>query len=245
MFEPVQRQFLSDAVFDQLRTRIMSGGLAPGEQLPAERSLCQTLKVNRGAVREALKRLEQSGLVAIRHGGGSTVLDYRKTGSLDLLSDLLVSPTGELDLQVARSVMEMRSALAPDAARLAAIRAPAVAGENLTRIVAEMRLARTDLEALGALVMQFWLEVVNHSGNIAYVLAFNSLNEAYTRSSHLITPVFSDEFSDLDSYEALAQAVVDQDEKAAEKRARALVRRGEATATAVLNRVRAARDGKD
>lgn len=57
MLKPVRKQSLSDAVFTQLRDQIVSGALAPGEPLPAERLLCEALGVNRGSVREALRRL--------------------------------------------------------------------------------------------------------------------------------------------------------------------------------------------
>lgn len=78
MLKPVRRQSLSDAVFDQLRDRIVSGAMRAGDPLPAERALCEALGVNRGAVREALKRLAQARLVAVQHGGASRVLDFER-----------------------------------------------------------------------------------------------------------------------------------------------------------------------
>ena len=58
--QPVERRSLSDAVFDQLSGEILAGSLAPGDALPSERRLCELLQVNRGAVREGLKRLRQA-----------------------------------------------------------------------------------------------------------------------------------------------------------------------------------------
>ena len=91
---PVRKQSLSDAVFEQLRDQIVSGAMVPGAALPAERVLCEALGVNRGSVREALKRLQQSRLVSVRHGGTSHVLDYRASAGLDLLADLIVTAAG-------------------------------------------------------------------------------------------------------------------------------------------------------
>ena len=51
--KPVARKSLSDAVFDQLSQEIVQGRMRPGTPLPSERSLCDMLRVNRGAVREA------------------------------------------------------------------------------------------------------------------------------------------------------------------------------------------------
>ena len=85
---PVQRKSLTDHVFDQLAGQIMAGGLAAGGPLPAERELCELLQVSRTAVREAVRRLEQAGLVATQQGAQSRVLDYRRSGGLDLLPAL-------------------------------------------------------------------------------------------------------------------------------------------------------------
>ena len=101
----IDRRTLSDAVFDQLSREIVDGHMEPGALLPSERELVQVLGVNRGAVREALKRLAQRGLVQIQQGGGTRVLDYRQSAGLDLLGALMVRGDGEVDVRVARSVM--------------------------------------------------------------------------------------------------------------------------------------------
>ena len=99
--------------------------------MPAGRISCPS-------VREALKRLQQSRLVSVRHGGTSHVLDYRDSAGLDLLAELIVTPVGRFDTQVVRGIIEMRSALAPDIARLAAERVKPAQSEALERCVAAM-----------------------------------------------------------------------------------------------------------
>src|SRR5690348_9206426 len=111
--QPVARQSVSDAVFEQLRDEILSGRLTPNEALPAERTLTEVLGVNRQAVREALKRLHQAGLVEISHGGSTRVRDYRSSAGLDLLETLLIAADGSIDARVARSIMEMRACIGP------------------------------------------------------------------------------------------------------------------------------------
>lgn len=56
-----------------LERQIVSGDLAVGEYLPAERTLCEQLGVSRSVVREALGRLASLGLVESRHGSGTRV----------------------------------------------------------------------------------------------------------------------------------------------------------------------------
>ena len=57
---------LTESIAARLRNDILGGTYKAGERLPAERDLASRLGVNRGSVREALKKLEQMGLVVIR-----------------------------------------------------------------------------------------------------------------------------------------------------------------------------------
>lgn len=82
----VRNQSLGDQVFEQLGREIVLGHFAPGEHLPPERTLVETFGVNRHVVREALKRLEQMGLIRGAQGDGTLVLDFKKTAGLDLLA---------------------------------------------------------------------------------------------------------------------------------------------------------------
>src|SRR3989337_1285403 len=107
--KPVTRRSVSDQVFDQVLDEVVDGSLAAGEQLPSERQLAEVLGVSRPAVREALQRMAQTRLVEVRHGGATTVRDFRRAAGLDLLPRLLVR-RGALDLGVARSVLEARLA---------------------------------------------------------------------------------------------------------------------------------------
>ncbi|MEZ4463783.1 MAG: GntR family transcriptional regulator [bacterium] len=122
---PITRQSVADAVYGQLRDRILQGELKPGDPLPGERKLAEVFGVNRGAVREGLQRLAQARLVAVHHGGATRVLDYRDAG-LDLLSDLLARPQVGVDVALVQGILEMRNALAPIIAGLAARRGPAL-----------------------------------------------------------------------------------------------------------------------
>lgn len=65
---------LHSVVVDALEEPILSGKLKPGEMLPAEKELAAQLKVGRRAVREALRILQNKGLVEVRMGVGTFVL---------------------------------------------------------------------------------------------------------------------------------------------------------------------------
>jgi len=60
---------------------------------------------------------------------------------------------------------------------------------------------------LQELALEFWGVLVNAGGNIAYRLAFNTMNKTYRKVWGLLTKVMQAEFRDLDNLQALANAV--------------------------------------
>jgi DNA-binding FadR family transcriptional regulator len=74
-FEAIKRRRLSDEVSAQIQVRIASGELRSGDKLPPERDLAANFGVSRGAVREALRTLERTGLVSLQSGprGGAFI----------------------------------------------------------------------------------------------------------------------------------------------------------------------------
>jgi GntR family transcriptional regulator len=67
-----------------IRSRIESGELKPGEQLPPLPELCRDFGLSQGTVRQALSDLERQGLIVRRHGKGSYVAHPHPTGPQDL-----------------------------------------------------------------------------------------------------------------------------------------------------------------
>ena len=67
----------SEAVAEQIRARIATGALKPGDTLPSETDLLDEFGVARPTMREALRILESDGLVTVRRGvnGGARVTE--------------------------------------------------------------------------------------------------------------------------------------------------------------------------
>ncbi|MGZ6672391.1 MAG: GntR family transcriptional regulator, partial [Solirubrobacteraceae bacterium] len=85
---PARVQNTSDRVFADLLEAVVAGRYAPGEKLPRQRELAADLGVTLQPLREALKRLEQVGVVEARHGDATRVRDWRAHGTLDVLAHL-------------------------------------------------------------------------------------------------------------------------------------------------------------
>src|SRR5512141_623437 len=71
-----ERKTLTEVALQELRQAITGGTFRPGSQLPTEAELCEALGVSRTVVREALRVLEDEGLVARRHGVGTFVRNH-------------------------------------------------------------------------------------------------------------------------------------------------------------------------
>lgn len=68
-----QPQKASVAIYEQIRDKILSGELKPGDRLPAERDLIEMFQRSRPTVREALRMLENKNYVTISRGKGTIV----------------------------------------------------------------------------------------------------------------------------------------------------------------------------
>jgi GntR family transcriptional repressor for pyruvate dehydrogenase complex len=169
---------VSEGVHDRLRGQILDGTLRPGAAVPSERALAEELGVGRHAVREALKRLQQAGLVQISQGGATRVLDWRESGGLELLLDLFESSSAQPGAELVRAVLETRATIGVDAARRCAERAERELRQRIREKADQTAGAigsGDDAAAVDAGYEELWQLIVAGSGNIAYRLALNSL----------------------------------------------------------------------
>ncbi len=73
-FEVVRRNKVYEEVARQIE-RLILKKLHPGDKLPSERELAETLRVSRSSIRDAIRGLELMGLVEPRQGAGTIVLE--------------------------------------------------------------------------------------------------------------------------------------------------------------------------
>ena len=104
---------LAHDIVAELTQRILLGQLAPGEKLPSESAIVREHGVSRTVVREAISKLQASGLVETRHGIGTFVLERDPRQGIHLSRDTAAS---------VRGIVELRLGLETQAAALAARR---------------------------------------------------------------------------------------------------------------------------
>jgi GntR family transcriptional regulator, transcriptional repressor for pyruvate dehydrogenase complex len=112
-----------EATVEQLASSIRLGVFGPGEHLPPERELAETLGVSRSTLREAIGALRQAGMVQTRRGrGGGTVVVYRaEEPGLGAPAALRRRAAAE-DRARLRDVLDYRRVVEPGACALAATR---------------------------------------------------------------------------------------------------------------------------
>jgi len=228
----VSRRSVPEDVFEQIVAEVLSGEMQPGQTLPSERRLAEVLGVSRPAVREALKRVSAAGLVEVRQGDATTVRDFRRHAGLDLLPRLLLQG-GELDVTVARSILEARLHNGPKVAELAAQRhrpeLPALLDEAVRALEAENDQVERQRHAL-----TFWDHVVDGADSITFRLMYNTLRVAYEPALPALAAVMTAEVGRPQAYRQLALAISAGDAPAAKHAALNLLEPATTALRAVL-----------
>jgi len=116
---------------------IVAGTVRPGDMLPREADLALQFSVSRGVAREAIRGLEERGLISVKHGRGATVNEDVEWDlfSPEVLAVLLDSERGA---EVLREYLECRRILEIEATGLAAERATAQNLKTLADTLAQM-----------------------------------------------------------------------------------------------------------
>lgn len=153
----VDRDALSDRVYDVLRTRIINGGLAPGSRLNMD-ALAREMKVSQTPIREAVSRLASERLVRVEAYRGA------------LIAPLLTGEQLE-DLMRARLVVEVAAVTSPKARLVASV--------ELDDLIKDMdRLARSrrlDVRAFNEADARFHRLLVMMGENEFLLQAFDDL----------------------------------------------------------------------
>ena len=118
--EPIKASSLKDVFIKEFEKMIFSGAFEIGEKLPPERELAKGMGVSRPVVHEGLVNLAAKGLVSMKPRIGTFINDYRKEGSVSLLTSLFKYSDGPVSEKLLKSLLDMRMLFESENARLAA-----------------------------------------------------------------------------------------------------------------------------
>lgn len=161
MYKVIQSSRLYEQIVQQIEDSILRGELTEGSQLPAERELAEQFGVSRTAVREAIKALQEKGLVDAFPGRG-TFVTSGTSNSMRRSLDRIIKTSEQNGWSY---LVEVREILEPEIAALAATRADA---EDITAMhlcVEKMDKAVRDSEAFIEADLDFHLALAEAAAN--------------------------------------------------------------------------------
>jgi len=164
-------------IYSDILNRIIEGEYKEGERLPTEHMLAERFSTSRPTVREALAQLRADGIIATRHGSGTTVMrrpdpDVRRFAPLETLSDI-------------RRCYEYRVVVESGAAALAAQKAD---DADVDAIQREWDNLQTIIETSGIGAKDdfaFHLAVARASKNPFFITALSAIQEQMVFSMNL------------------------------------------------------------
>jgi GntR family transcriptional regulator, transcriptional repressor for pyruvate dehydrogenase complex len=183
---PRRRSSLAQEVVDALTAQIDAGTLRPGDKLPTETEVMLSQGVSRTVVREAISRLQASGLVETRHGIGSFVLERAQR-------PLGIDPATITTLRDVLAILELRISLESECASLAAQRATPDDLEALRRALDAINAAAQAGQETVSLDYEFHLQIARTTGNRYFVDIMSQLGTTLIPRARVNAARFADE----------------------------------------------------
>lgn len=212
----VTRPSLSDALTERMLELIRTGGHRPGDRLPSTRELSQRFAVTTPTLREALRRLEATGAIEMRHGSGIYV---------GAAIERLVLPNPNMREMHAPQLLDLlgaRIVIEPPLAAMAAEHAGEEEIAALRQVLDEAgRHLRGEDAELHEANMTFHRATARMAGNSVLHEVVDSLLTVHHAEQRAILQIFDDRRRDYEEHLAILEAIEAGDASAAEERMRA------------------------
>jgi DNA-binding FadR family transcriptional regulator len=203
-------------VMREIGMAIVSGHYPQHIILPGDAELMEQFKVSRTVLREAMKMLAGKGLIQAKARIGTRVRDRSEWNMFD--ADVLIwYAANGVDAQFITSLGEMRLALEPQAAALAAQRRTAVQLEAIYRGVAVMEAAKFSADDFAEGDLAFHLAISAAAAN-PFMSSVSTFIEVALITSLKITSPMDDQWHRAQSvawHRAIADAIAAKDSEAA------------------------------
>jgi GntR family transcriptional regulator, transcriptional repressor for pyruvate dehydrogenase complex len=223
-FAPEVKQSLSDRLSRRIRGMIQRGHYRIGDRLPSIMEMAKRFGVGHPTVREALKKLETTGVVEIRHGSG--VYISRSDDVLVLASpDYSGTVTKKLLLDLIRTRMALEAQSVADAVQ----KATAAHLKEMRRLLSTAAKNLANDDVLNDVNMSFHRQIAQASGNAVLLQLLDVLRELFTNEQRLILNIFGSRERDHEGHLAILEALERRDATLAMKRMRAHLKGVEST----------------
>ncbi|MDQ0189808.1 FadR family transcriptional regulator [Alicyclobacillus cycloheptanicus] len=159
-FTAIKKPRIYQSIIEQIKHLIESGDIQPGDKLPSERALAQSLSVSRSAVREAISVLASANLIEVLPGIG---IYLKKSPQEQLLAEINALMEDE---QVSLlEILELRLGVEGQAAYLAAERRTLVQLDVIQAKYRALELAARTNQVAAKEDYEFHISIVAASQN--------------------------------------------------------------------------------
>lgn len=160
----IERKKVSVEVAESILEIIEESNLSNGDRLQTENELAKLFGVSRSSIREAIKSLAGNGVLEIRRGIGTFILNHQ----VGPLRQIGAGPNQELE-KTSRDIAELRHILEPEIAQLAALRRTEKDLDELKRCVDVIDNAVTKKEKRPFEDLGFHIALAKSTGNSTFV----------------------------------------------------------------------------
>ncbi len=178
-----RRGNLVQYVVDDLRQKILRGSYQPGQPLPAEGKLAESLEVSRTVIREAMSELKAQGLVEVSQGRRPHVKSMDNQAVISTLDILLQRSQATIV-----HLMQIRRPLEGEIAALAAENASKEDYRQISNAINDLRVAPTLPQCIEADVA-FHRSLALASGNPIFVLFLDTVRALLVRCQQTLFPL--------------------------------------------------------
>jgi len=214
VLKPVARESLVDRLAGEIRGSINSGDYTIGERLPTIMEMARRFGVGHPTVREALKKLEATGVLEIRHGSGVYVT--RTQDVLVMASDYSGKVTKKL-------LLDLIQARAPIEAQSAALASRNGTDEHFAEMRRLLTTAGENLDndsVLNSVNMAFHRQIASASGNAVIAQLLDVMQTLFTDEQRLILGIFGSRKQDHQEHLSIFAALEQRQEQLATERMR-------------------------
>ncbi|NCD25909.1 MAG: FadR family transcriptional regulator [Deltaproteobacteria bacterium] len=203
---------LYESISSRIRDLVARTNLRPGDRLPPERHLADLFQVSRNSVREAIKSLEQQGILISKAGSGTFIADQSASSLSSALERVFIRERHRL-----ADIFELRLVLEPQIAFLAAQRITDEECDRLDAMIGHQERALAENAAYQEHDLAFHDFIAACTGNEAIAQLMEKLQDMLTESRDEALRSTRRERESLVGHRQIRQALRDRDPKRARR----------------------------
>ena len=202
MFQAAKQTKVFQDVVEQIQEAILDGRLTAGQTLPAERELKETFNISRGTLREALRVLEQKGLIEIKLGvGGGSVVKAVDTDQISESLGLLIRSQKVSLNHLAQFREDVEGIVAARAAKNHVAKDIQTLKDLLVNAHSCVKKGSSQRDAFIDIDKQIHMTMARITGNPVYITVLHSIHDNihryYDRFLSMEKPELEENYNDL------------------------------------------------